>query len=85
MAKSRFPLLERIDVPASAEGHLLTAAQKVFVEDYLSVSKSRTTLEKNGVNAGTNLLLYGPPGCGKSHLAAYIAWRFVASDVCRPT
>jgi hypothetical protein len=73
--ESRFPLLERVTVPASAERHLLTAAQRVFVDDYLSVVKSRVELEKNGVNAGTNLLLYGPPGCGKSHLAAYIAWR----------
>jgi hypothetical protein len=73
--ESRFPLLERLVVPASAERHLLTASQRIFVEDYLSVAKSRVELEKNGVNSDTNLLLYGPPGCGKSHLAAYIAWR----------
>jgi MoxR-like ATPase len=73
--ESRFPLLDRVDVPASAERHLLTAAQRSFVEDYLSVVESRIELEKRGVKAGTNLLLYGPPGCGKSHLAAYIARR----------
>ena len=73
--ESRFPLLDRVDVPASAERHLLTAAQRAFVEDYLSVVESRIELEKRGVKAGTNLLLYGPPGCGKSHLAAYIARR----------
>jgi hypothetical protein len=74
---SRFPLLERVEVPASADGHLLTHAQRVFVEDYLSVVTSRVELEKKGVNAGTNLLLYGPPGCGKSHLAAYISRRLL--------
>jgi hypothetical protein len=73
--ESRFPLLDRVDVPASAERHLLTDAQRAFVEDYLSVVESRVELEKRGVKAGTNLLLYGPPGCGKSHLAAYIARR----------
>ncbi len=73
--ESRFPLLDRVDVPPSAERHLLTAAQWAFVEDYLSVVESRIELEKRGVKAGTNLLLYGPPGCGKSHLAAYIARR----------
>jgi hypothetical protein len=72
---SRFPLLEKIDVPVSADRHLLTDPQRVFVEDYLSVVKSRVELEKRGVNSGTNLLLYGPPGCGKTHLAAYIARR----------
>lgn len=73
--ESRFPLLDRFDVPASTERHLLTDAQRAFVEDYLSVVESRVELEKRGVKAGTNLLLYGPPGCGKSHLAAYIAQR----------
>jgi MoxR-like ATPase len=73
--ESRFPLLDRVDVPASAERHLLTAAQQVFIDDYLSVVESRVELEKRGVKAGTNLLLYGPPGCGKSHLATYIARR----------
>lgn len=72
-SESRFPLLERMDIPASVERHLLTDAQRAFVEDFLSVVKSRGELEKRGVKAGTNLLLYGPPGCGKSHLAAYIA------------
>ena len=71
--ESRFALLERVEVPASAERHLLSDAQRAFVEDYLSVVKSRGELEKRGVKAGTNLLLYGPPGCGKSHLAAYVA------------
>ncbi len=73
--ESRFPLLERVEVSASTEKHLLTAAQRIFVEDFLSVVTSRVELQKRGVNAGTNLLLYGPPGCGKSHLAAYISRR----------
>ena len=72
-SESRFPLLDRIDVPESAERHLFTVAQRAFVEDYLSVVESRIELEKRGVKAGTNLLLHGPPGCGKRHLAAYIA------------
>jgi MoxR-like ATPase len=73
--ESRFPLLERVPVPESVERHLLTEAQRVFVEDYLSVVRSRAELEGKGVAAGTNLLLYGPPGCGKSHLALYVARR----------
>lgn len=71
--ESRFPLLERVNIPSSVDAHLLTDVQRTFVGDYLSVIKSRGELEKHGVRAGTNLLLYGPPGCGKSHLAAHIA------------
>jgi MoxR-like ATPase len=74
-SESRFPLLERIETPPTAERHLLSEAQRTFIEDYLAVVQSRGELERRGVRAGTNLLLYGPPGCGKSHLAAYISQR----------
>ncbi len=73
--ESRFPLLERLDLPDSAPKHLLTGAQSNFIEDFVSVVTSRGELERRGISSGTNLLLYGPPGCGKSHLAAYLADR----------
>lgn len=73
--ESRFPLLERVTIPDSVEHHCFTKAQQVFVEDYLAVLGSRVELEKKGIKAGTNLLLYGPPGAGKSHLAMYLARR----------
>ena len=73
--ESRFPLLERVTVPDSVERHFFTDAQRAFVEDYLAVVGSKVELEKQGIKAGTNLLLYGPPGSGKSHLAMYIARR----------
>ena len=73
--ESRFPLLEKVTLPDSVERHFLTDAQRAFVEDYLAVVGSRVELEKRRIKAGTNLLLYGPPGSGKSHLAMYIAWR----------
>ncbi len=71
--ESRFPLLEPVSVSEKVEEHLFTDSQRAFVEDYLAVVRSKGELEKKGVSAGTNLLLYGPPGCGKSHLAMYIA------------
>lgn len=73
--ESRFPLLERVPVPDLVERHHFTDAQRAFVEDYLAVVGSRVELEKRRIKAGTNLLLYGPPGSGKSHLAMYIASR----------
>jgi SpoVK/Ycf46/Vps4 family AAA+-type ATPase len=39
----------------------------------LSVVRSRAELEAKGIKVVTNLLLYGPPGCGKTHLARFIA------------
>jgi hypothetical protein len=73
--ESRFPLLDKVTVPDSVEGHFFTDAQRAFVEDYLAVLGSRGELERRGIKAGTNLLLYGPPGAGKSHLAMYISRR----------
>lgn len=72
-SESRFPLLQREAVPADVTRFVFTEQQRNLVEDYLSVVKSREKLETKGINTSTNLLLYGPPGCGKSHLAHHIA------------
>jgi hypothetical protein len=71
--ESRFPLLQDTQIPIAAEQYVFTDAQRDFVEDYISVARSKATLENRGIAAGTNLLLYGPPGCGKTLLACYIA------------
>jgi MoxR-like ATPase len=71
--ESRFPLVEKVEIPESVGRHLFTEPQRTFIEDYLSVARSKVELERKGISSGTNLLLYGPPGCGKSHLAFYIA------------
>ncbi|MGH7989373.1 MAG: AAA family ATPase, partial [Limisphaerales bacterium] len=71
--ESRFPLVEKVEIPESIDRHLFSEPQRIFVDDYLSVVRSRAELEQKGISSGTNLLLYGPPGCGKSHLAFYIA------------
>jgi hypothetical protein len=71
--ESRFPLLENTRIPPVAERYVFTDAQREFVENYISVARSKATLENHGIAAGTNLLFYGPPGCGKTLLACYIA------------
>ena len=71
--ESRFPLVQRVRIPDHIDRFLFTASQKQFVDEYLSIVGSRAVLENKGIKAGTNLLLYGPPGCGKSFLACYIA------------
>jgi SpoVK/Ycf46/Vps4 family AAA+-type ATPase len=71
--ESRFPLLQQTQVPTAAEQYVFTEAQRDFVEDYISVARSKASLENRGIDAGTNLLLYGPPGCGKTMLACYVS------------
>lgn len=71
--ESRFPLLQQLSPQEHTEYFYAGEMQRKTVEDFLSVARARETLEAQGVNASASLLLYGPPGCGKTHLASYVA------------
>jgi hypothetical protein len=72
--ESRFPLVERLGARARTETPVvLSEAQWTTVNEFLSVAKSYAQLEVHGIETSLSLLLYGPPGCGKSRLARYIA------------
>jgi len=71
--ESRFPLLQHITPQERAEYFYANDEQRKAVEDFLAVAHSREKLEAQGVSAAASLLLYGPPGCGKTHLASFIA------------
>lgn len=43
------------------------------VFDFISLVNSREILIEKGLNINMSLLLYGPPGCGKTSMAKYIA------------
>ena len=72
--ESRFPLLEKVKIRQLHEpAMVLDDAQLMTVQEYLSIAKSYAQLEAEGLPSSVNMLLYGPPGCGKSRLARYIA------------
>ncbi len=73
-SESRFPLLERIDLKTLREAPVIIAEENwAVVREFLSVAKSHAQLEAEGVSQSLSLLMYGPPGCGKSRLARHIA------------
>lgn len=73
-SESRFPLLEAVDLKTVREPPiLLTPQQKDIVLEFLSVAKCHSQIEVSDISASLSLLMYGPPGSGKSRLARHIA------------
>lgn len=73
-SESRFPLLEPVDLKTIREPPvLLTEQQKNVVQEFLSVAKCHAQIEGGSMSSPMSLLLYGPPGCGKSRLARDVA------------
>lgn len=73
--ESRFPLLELVNVSASSDPFVCDLDQQAVVNEFASIVEKRSVLERHGLESSASLLLYGPPGCGKSLLAQHIAQR----------
>ena len=72
--ESRFPLLEQVNLRELEEPKIvLSESQAATAAEFLSVTKSHAQLEAEGLKASVSMLLFGPPGCGKSRLARHIA------------
>ncbi|MCC6653489.1 MAG: AAA family ATPase [Candidatus Eisenbacteria bacterium] len=72
-SESRFSLLERVNLKIDEPPVVLSEPQRATMNEFLSVAKSHAQLEAEGVTTSLSLILYGPPGCGKSRLARHIA------------
>jgi SpoVK/Ycf46/Vps4 family AAA+-type ATPase len=72
--ETRFPLVEKVDVRQLVEPTVLLPREKLdVVMEFVSVAKSHGQLEAQGISTALAMLLHGPPGCGKSRLARFIA------------
>lgn len=71
--ESRFPLVELVSTNKIADQFVFSEEQRTVFTDFLNTVQHRMLLEDSGLEANASLLLYGPPGCGKSHLAALAA------------
>lgn len=71
--ETRFPLLEKVSTGEAARHPVvLTAEQKDLVSEFISVARAQAQFESLSLKTALTLLLYGPPGCGKTHLALHI-------------
>lgn len=73
--ESRFPLVELVQTKNSTEPFICDPDQQAVVDEFASIVEKRSVLERHGLETSASLLLYGPPGCGKSLLAQHIAQR----------
>jgi len=68
--------LDMVDVsfsPKRDEQIILPEITELKVRNYVSSLKNRNQLIELGVHQPESLLLYGPPGCGKTSIAHFIA------------
>lgn len=73
-SESRFPLLEKANLKSGEDlPVILDPARWAVVTEFLSVAKSHAQLEAAGVTTPLSMMLYGPPGVGKSRLARHVA------------
>ena len=56
-----------------AESLILASATQYKIQDFLDTIRHKQKIEEIGLEFSQSLLLYGPPGCGKTTAASYIA------------
>ncbi|BBH22544.1 ATPase [Paenibacillus baekrokdamisoli] len=69
--------LDMVDVTindnVTAESLILNEMTRMKVDNYILSLKNRNKFLSHGIELPESLLLYGPPGCGKTSIAHYIS------------
>ncbi len=72
-SESRLALAEEELVAAGEARVFLSAEVQATVAEFIRFVQGADRLLANGVDIHPSLLIYGPPGCGKTELARYVA------------
>ena len=71
--ESRLEIVEITTPQIPKESIVLSKYVEEELEDFIDGYRSRDQLLKVGIDVANSLLLYGPPGCGKTTVAQYIS------------
>jgi len=72
---SHLSLLDEANYSVSDVSICLPPTPRSMVEEFVSCVASAAKLQKNGIAVAPSMLIYGPPGVGKSETAKYISAR----------
>lgn len=71
--ESRFDIIEITRPQLTEDNLVLCESAKKTIENFIEGYKQRDLLIKADIDIPNALLLYGPPGCGKTTVANYVA------------
>lgn len=73
--ESRMEIVD-VSVPIIYKENLkLNPSIEKEIEDFIAIYKKKDAIMAAGIDTSKSLLLYGPPGCGKTSIASYIAMK----------